>query len=75
MSDAAFFAAACVGAARSETDRFHTLAACVTKVSPPLRGTVICPVLADLLVFAVAVLSENGDVRRILCPQRQKFYY
>jgi hypothetical protein len=38
------------------TNWFHTLAECVTKVSPPRRGTVICQVLANLVVFAVAVL-------------------
>jgi hypothetical protein len=49
-----------VGAWRSVADLFHSLAACVTKVSPPLRGTVIWSVLADRVVFALAVsLSLN----------------
>ena len=40
-SAAATFAFAFVVARRSEADPFHTWAACVTKVSPPLRGTSI----------------------------------
>jgi hypothetical protein len=49
-----------VGALRSVPNLFHRLAACVMKVSTPLMGTVIWPVLADWDVFAVAVLlSEN----------------
>jgi hypothetical protein len=41
MFAAAALALAFVVARRSETDPFHTWAACVTKVSPPLRGTSI----------------------------------
>jgi hypothetical protein len=41
MFAAAALAFAFVVARRSETDPFHTWAACVTKVSPPLRGTSI----------------------------------
>ena len=40
-SAAATFAFAFVVARRSKADPFHTWAACVTKVSPPLRGTSI----------------------------------
>jgi hypothetical protein len=29
---------------------------------PPLRGTVICPVLADLVVLAVAVLLSEKRI-------------
>jgi hypothetical protein len=58
-SDAAILAFAFVVAWRSVADLFHTWAAWVTKVSPPLRGTSTCPVLADRVVFDVAVREDD----------------
>jgi hypothetical protein len=69
-SDAAFFAFAFEVACRSVADLFHTWAAWVTKVSPPLRGTSICPVFADPVVFAVPVLLSEKT--KILLQFRSK---
>jgi hypothetical protein len=58
-SDANFLAFAFVVAWRSVADLIHTWAAWVTKVSPPVIGTSTCPVLADRVVFDVAVLLSE----------------
>jgi hypothetical protein len=55
-SRAAFLAAAFVSALRNVPDLFQTVAAFTMKVSPPLRGTVISPVLAKLVFLAMSVL-------------------
>jgi hypothetical protein len=45
-----------VSALQSMTDLFHMMAACATKVSPPLKGTLILPVLAKRVFLPVSVL-------------------
>jgi hypothetical protein len=56
---AATFAFAFVVAWRSDADPFHTWAAWVTKVSPPLKGTSTRPVFADRVVLARSVLLSE----------------
>jgi hypothetical protein len=61
-SDAVFFAFAFQVACCSVANLFHTWAAWVTKLSPPHRGTSICPVFADRIVFAVPVLLSKKRI-------------
>jgi hypothetical protein len=62
-SRAAFLAANLVRALRSIADLFHTLTACcATKVSTPLRGTMILPVLAEPVFLPVLLLLLSNKI-------------
>jgi hypothetical protein len=70
-SRAAFLAAGFVSALRSVGDSFHTLAACATKVSPPLlRGTLISQVLAERVFLPVSEKTNYyaAHCKKLFCP-------
>jgi hypothetical protein len=67
-SRAAFLAAAFVSALSNVPDLFYTVAACMMKVSTPLRGTVISPVLAERVFLAVSVLLSCTSMPPLIPP-------